>query len=428
MRASRDVTIAGDRIKQGDGATVALSEDSIRDMKVNGEAGATNLAELLRGRARAMVPTIAGRAALAEHQRFVPRETIAEFKQAGFFRVLQPRRHGGYELHPNVFFDVQMTLAEGCMSTGWVFGVVAVHNWQLGLFDPRAQEDVWGKDDSALISSSYMPRGKVEPVDGGFKFNGRWGFSSGVDHADWLFLGGIVPSKSGGPDFRTFLVPRSDISINDNWHTMGLKGTGSKEVVIENAFVPEYRTHRMIDGFMGTSPGLSVNNSPLYKLPFGQVFVRAVSCASIGALQGAVNWFREYGSKRTSINDLGRTAEDPSAQRAVAEAAIAIDDMRLGLHRNFDLMLATLARGDALDVNDRIHYRYQSAEVTQRCADHINQLFRSCGGQGIYAENPIGRFLVDIHAARLHYANNAEKFGRNYGGVLLGLGNTDFFI
>ncbi len=428
MRASPDVTIAGDRITQGNGASVALSEDSIRPMKANGEAGELDLAASLRERARTMVPTIASRAALCEQQRFVPRETIAEFKQAGLFRIIQPRRYGGYELHPNVFFDVQMTLAEGCMSTGWVYGVVGVHNWQLGLFDQRAQEDVWGKDDSVLISSSYMPKGQVERVDGGFKFSGRWGFSSGVDHADWLFLGGIIPSKSGVPDYRTFLVPRADISINDNWHTMGLKGTGSKEVVIENAFVPEYRTHRAIDGFAGTSPGLSINTTPLYRLPFGQVFVRAVSSASIGALQGALNVFREYGSKRTSINDMARTAEDPTAQRAVAEAALAIDDMRLELHRNFDAMLTTLTRGDALDVNDRIHYRYQSADVAQRCCDHIDRLFHSCGGQGVYADKPIGRFLVDIHAARLHYANNAEKFGRNYGGVLLGLGNTDFFI
>src|SRR5271155_577186 len=144
-----------------------------------------------------------------------------------------------------------MTLAEGCMSSGWVYGVVAVHNWQLGLFDARAQEDVWAKDSSVLIASSYMPKGQVERVDGGFRFSGRWNFSSGVDKAEWLFLGGIVSTKNGVHDYPTFLVPRSDISINDNWHTVGLKGTGSKEVVIEGAFVPEYRTHRAIDGFVG---------------------------------------------------------------------------------------------------------------------------------------------------------------------------------
>ena len=142
--------------------------------------------------AREMVPTLAKRAALAEQNRSIPAETIADFKHAGLFRVIQPKCYGGYELDPGVFFDIQMTLAEGCMSSGWVYGVVAVHNWQLALFDPRAQEDVWAKDSSVLIASSYMPKGQVERVDGGFRFSGRWGFSSGVDHASWLFLGGIV--------------------------------------------------------------------------------------------------------------------------------------------------------------------------------------------------------------------------------------------
>jgi len=400
----------------------------LHEVKAGTESNETELASSLLARAREMVPLLAKRAAHAEQQRSIPAETIAVFKQAGLFRVIQPKRYGGYELDPGVFFDIQMTLAEGCMSSGWVYGVVAVHNWQLALFDPRAQEDVWAKDSSVLIASSYMPKGLVERVDGGFRFSGRWGFSSGVDHANWLFLGGIVSSKNGVPDYRTFLVPRSDISINDNWHTVGLKGTGSKEVVIDGAFVPEYRTHRAIDGFAGTSPGLSVNQAPLYRLPFGQIFVRAVSTASIGALQGALSAFRGYCSKRVSINDRGRTAEDPAATLAAADAALAIDDMKLALHRNFAAMMATLRRGESLDVGDRIHYRYQSAAVAERCAEHIDRLFHACGGQGIYTDNPIGRFFVDIHAARMHYANNPDKFGRNYGGVLLGLGNTDFFI
>jgi len=398
------------------------------ETSVNSDSNETEIAKSILARAREMVPLLAQRAAQAEQNRSIPAETIADFKQAGLFRAIQPKRYGGYELDPGVLFDIQMTLAEGCMSSGWVYGVVAVHNWQLALFDPRAQEDVWAKDSSVLIASSYMPKGQVERVDGGFRFSGRWGFSSGVDHASWLFLGGIMMSKNGVPDYRTFLVPRSDVRIDDNWHTVGLKGTGSKDVVIEGAFVPEYRTHRAIDGFAGTSPGLSANPAALYRLPFGQIFVRAVSSASIGALQGALSAFREYGSRRVSINDMGRTAEDPAAALAAADAAIAIDEMKLALHRNFAAMMATIRRGEPLDVNDRIHYRYQSAAVAGRCAELIDRLFHACGGQGIYTDNPIARFFVDIHAARMHYANNPDKFGRNYGGVLLGLGNTDFFI
>jgi 3-hydroxy-9,10-secoandrosta-1,3,5(10)-triene-9,17-dione monooxygenase len=276
-----------------------------------------------------------------------------------------------------------------------------------------------------------MPKGQVKRVAGGFELSGRWGFSSGVDHGEWAFLGGIVmpdDNNPGSPDYRTFLVPRADFKVIDTWHVIGLKGTGSKDVVVENAFVPEYRTHSARDGFTGTSPGLADNAAALYRLPFGQVFVRAVSATSIGALQGALDAFRAFGSTRISSNDFSSTAQDPVAQRASADTAIAIDDMKLELYRGFDSMLATLERGEPLDIESRIHYRYQSALSAERCAEHVTRLLHSCGASGIFQGNPIARFFADIHAARAHYANNPDRFGRNYGGVLLGLQNSDLFI
>jgi 3-hydroxy-9,10-secoandrosta-1,3,5(10)-triene-9,17-dione monooxygenase len=389
------------------------------------------LEKTLLARARAMVPILAERASRADAERRIPAQTIEDFRKAGFFRILQPKRWGGYELHPRVFYDVQMTLAEGCASTGWVFGVMGVHNWQIALFDPRAAEDVWRHNDAVLISSSYMPKGQVKRVAGGFQFSGRWSFSSGVDHADWAFLGAIVMPEGttpGSPDFRTFLVPRADFEVIDTWHVMGFKGTGSKDVVVKDAFVPEYRTHSVRDGFAGTSPGLAANSAPLYRLPFGQVFVRAVSAGSIGALQGAVDAFREFGSKRVSSNDFSATAQDPTAQLAAADAAVAVDDMKLELFRSFDSMMATLSSGQALDIKDRILYRYQSALSADRCVEHVSRLFRSCGASAIFQGNPIGRFFADLHAARAHYANNPDRFGRNLGGVLLGLPNADLFL
>ncbi len=396
------------------------------------EAGsAGEIEKSLLARAREMVPILAERAPRADSERGIPTETIEDFRKAGFFRILQPKRWGGYELHPRIFYDVQMTLAEGCASTGWVFGVMGVHNWQIALFDSHAADDIWRNDDAVLISSSYMPKGQVKRVAGGFQLSGRWSFSSGVDHADWVFLGAIVMpegSTPGSPDFRTFLVPRADFEVIDTWHVIGFKGTGSKDVVVNEAFVPEYRTHSVRDGFAGTSPGLAANPAPLYRLPFGQVFVRAVSAASIGALQGALDAFREFGSKRVSANDFSATAQDPTAQLAAADASAAIDDMKLELFRSFDSMMATLAGGRTLDLKDRIHYRYQSALAADRCVEHASRLFRSCGASAIFQGNPIGRFFLDIHAARAHYANNPDRFGRNYGAVLLGRPNADLFL
>ena len=385
-------------------------------------------AQQLVARARAMVPRLAERSAAANAARRIPDETIAEMQEAGFFRVLQPKQYGGYEMDPQVFYDIGMTLAEGCMSTAWVYGVIGVHNWQIALFDPRAAEDIWKDDTSVLIASTYMPKGQVTPVEGGFKFSGRWGFSSGIEHCDWVFLGGLIFTEGQPPEYRTFLLPKSDYRIDDTWHVMGLKATGSQDVVVEDAFVPEYRTHKASDGFMGTNPGRETFTSDLYKLPFGQIFVRAVSSAAIGALQGALDAFVDFG--KVQVGNMGnKTAEQAPAQHAVAEAAIAIDEMKLVLNRNFDVLMAKIRAGEALDdIQQRMHFRTQAAQVVERCCRHAYQLFSACGGRGIFSDFPVNRKMLDIYAARAHYANNPDQFGANYGAVTLGKENTDFFL
>ena len=389
----------------------------------------SDLAAELVERARAMIPALRDRAAWCERECKVHDDTIRDFQDAGFFKILQPKRYGGYELDPQVFYAVQMTVAEGCMSSAWVLGVVAVHNWQLALFDAQAQEDVWGQDPTTLISSSYMPRAQVTPVEGGYRVSGRWGYSSGVDHCEWAFLGGLVPDPEGGaPDYRTFLIPRCDFEIDYAWNTLGLRGTGSQDVVVKDAFVPAYRSHRSKDGFAATSPGLKVNDAPLYKLPFGQIFVRAVSSSSIGALQGALNDFTGYAGNRVSNNDFAKLADDPDVTIILSDTACAIDEMKTTLNRNFDALMAAARAGKDIDLDDRLLYRHQSAQVVDRCAQLITRMFYASGADGIYLDRPLGRTFVDIHCGRTHVANNFAKTGRNMGAVMLGKPNADTFI
>lgn len=380
-------------------------------------------------RAAALVPVLRERANACEAGNKVPDETIRDFQKAGFFKILQPRRHGGYEMDIETFYAVQMKLAEGCMSSAWVLGVVAVHNWQLALFDAKAQEDVWGKDEATLISSSYMPRAQVTPIEGGYRISGRWGFSSGVDHCDWAFLGGLVNDpETGEPDFWTFLVPRADFKILPIWDTIGLGGTGSHDVTVEDAYVPAYRTHRSKDGFAATNPGAKVNPAPLYKLPFGQVFVRAVSSSSIGALQGALDSFIEKGAKRRSANSGASASADPDVQMVIAETHVAIDEMKTILFRNFEHLTEKARAGEQADLETRLHYRFQSAQISGRCCALIARIFAASGAEAIYRGNPIARAFCDIHAGRAHVANNPGVVGRNFGGVLLGAPNSDSFI
>ncbi|RLT89395.1 MULTISPECIES: flavin-dependent monooxygenase [unclassified Ketobacter] len=386
--------------------------------------------ELIIQRARDMIPFLQEQATHAQAERKIPDATIAKMHDAGFFRVLQPKRWGGYEMDPQVFFEVQMALAEGCMSTAWIYGVIAVHNWQIALFDLQAQEDVWRDDTSVLIASSYMPVGKVEPVDGGFKFSGRWAFSSGCDHCDWVFLGGVVPptADNPNPDYRTFLVPRGDFKVMDTWHTFGLQGTGSNDIVVEDAFVPDYRTHSSLDGFRGTNPGIDSREIPLYKIPFGQLFPRAVSTSTIGATQGAINAYRDVASKRVGTNSGSKTAEDPQAQMAVARAQALVDQLKLRLMQTYDQLMADARQGQPTDLNLRIQYRYESAAVPEACLAEVLELQKMCGGRAIFTNSPLQRFVLDILAGRAHVANNPYQYGRNYGAIQLGLDNTDFFL
>ncbi|AOL07048.1 MULTISPECIES: acyl-CoA dehydrogenase family protein [Burkholderia] len=388
------------------------------------------LAATLIARAEALAPTLAGRAAQADAQGRIPAETIADMQAAGFFKVLQPKRYGGYELDPQAFFDIQMALARGCMSTAWVYGVVGVHNWQLALFDERAQQDVWGNDPATLIASTYMPVGRVTPVDGGFRLSGHWKFSSGSELCEWVFLGALVPAAVAGqpPEYRTFLLPKSDYRIQQDWDVLGLRATGSHDIVVDDVFVPAYRTHKAIDGMRGTSPGLAVNDAPLFRLPFAQIFVRAVCTSCIGALQGALDDFTGYAATRVSANSGAKTTDDPGAQSACANAAVAIDEMQVLLKRNFAELMASVTGGPAVSIERRVHFRYQSAQVAERCAQAANALLRYAGGNGIYHRNPLVRRFLDLHAARAHYANNVDRFGQNLGAVMLGRENTDFFI
>lgn len=360
----------------------------------------------------------------------VPRETVKEMAEAGLFRVLQPRRWGGYELDPRVFYKVQMALAKGCMSTAWIYGVIGVHNWQLPLFPEQAQQDVWANgNDGTLIASTYMPVGKAEKVDGGYRFSGRWGFSSGVDHCEWIFLGGLLPKKDNPDELEhtTFLLPRSDFRVEKNWDVLGLRATGSHDIIVENAFVPEHRTHRTNDHSDAGCPGRESNPHWTYKIPFTQVFQRAVSSACLGALEGAIEEFRSRAAAHIGKHGA-KTAEDPNAQMAVAEAMIAVDQLKLVMFRNYDRIVHCAQTGEKMPVEERLMQRAQASLVPKLCAEKVSELLRACAASGLYRSNPIERVFRDIHQARGHIANNADAYARASGAMMLGLPNTDPYI
>jgi 3-hydroxy-9,10-secoandrosta-1,3,5(10)-triene-9,17-dione monooxygenase len=359
----------------------------------------------------------------ARSERRVPVENIQALQKAGFFLALQPARWGGYELDPQDFFRMQMAIAECCMSTAWASGIVAVHAFQVALMDRRAQQDVWAEDIHTRISSSYAPMGKVEPVTGGFRFSGRWGWSSGCDHCTWALLGGILPDGT----YRTFLVPQNDYRIEDTWYSMGLQGTGSNDIVVEDAFVPDYRTHKQSDGFEGTNPGVDQSSAPLYHLPWAQLFIRVVSTPAIGAARDALSLYTALVKGRAS-GDATKLAQDPATQMRIAAARNSLEEMTTVLLTNFDAMMAAVRAGGRTALADRILYRYQASLVIEKCMDVVDSLFSSAGGSSVFHGSPIQQRFLDIHTARAHVANNPTAFARNLGAVALGAANTDFFV
>jgi 3-hydroxy-9,10-secoandrosta-1,3,5(10)-triene-9,17-dione monooxygenase len=375
------------------------------------------------GRIQGLQTLLRDNAERARSERRVPVENIQALQEAGFFLALQPTRWGGYELDPQDFFRMQMAIAECCMSTAWASGIVAVHAFQIALMEPRAQQDVWGDDIHTIISSSYAPMGKVALADGGFRFSGRWGWSSGCDHCSWALLGGILPDGS----YRTFLVPRAEYRIEDTWHSMGLQGTGSNDIIVEDVFVPDYRTHKQTDGFAGTNPGVDEDSALLYRLPWAQLFIRVVSTPAIGAARDALSCYIELVQRKAS-GDVTKLAQDAGTQMRIAAAKNTIEEMTTILFANFDAMMSALRAGDSISLDDRILYRYQASLVIEKSIEVVDALFSSAGGSSVFQGSAIQQCFLDIHTARAHVANNPTAFARNLGAVALGATNSDFFV
>lgn len=395
---------------------------------VEGGAGDIPTREELIERARALRPLIQKNEKASAQNRKLEDETVEAMKDAGMFRILQPRRWGGYELDLGTFYLVQKELAKADMSVGWVHGVVGVHAWQMAIFEDRAAADVWSKDTSTLIASSYMPTAKLTPVDGGFRASGRWRFSSGCHHAQWYFLGGFLPTDEEGlvrPG--TLMFPREDVKILDTWDVAGLQGTGSHDVVVEDAFIPSYRIHRHIDGFRCSSPGNAVNTSWLYKVPFFQAFLRAVSTASIGALEAMTDVFVDYATDKVSAFG-GKTREDPTARLLVARAHAGSQELTTCLLKTMDTLRDYAERGEQPSINERLLFKYQASEVATRCAQLAVEMYRATGGSGLFNEHPFARILANLNAGRQHVVNQNEIYGANYGAFIMGATNEDLAL
>ena len=352
--------------------------------------------------------------------RRLPAESIQALRDSGFIRALLPRSSGGLESTPQEFFAAQLALAEQDMSTSWAGGIIAVHAYQLALMDQRARDTVYSESPDVCISSSYNPMGaKCETVDGGVMVSGRWGWSSGTDHCSWCLLGGIIPEEG----YRTFLIPKSDYVVEDTWYSMGLEGTGSNDIVIEQpVFVPDHMSHKQMDGFNCWNE----QDNPMYSIPWAQLFIRVVTTPAIGAVKRALKLFAE--TRSGASTDPTKDAADPDVLRRVAEADQLAEEAEALMFRNFDRMMEAVNNKQEIPMLDRVRYRYQASLVIENMMKAIDLLFDIAGGRSVFSGAEIQNIWKDIHIARAHVANNPVGFSRNLGNMLLGEENKDVFI
>lgn len=364
--------------------------------------------ELLR-RASALVPVLKERAAETERLRQIPPETIKDLIASGLIRIGNPARYGGHGIEYDAMFDVGWELGRGCGSTAWCYSLWTVHNWWIGHFPEQAQEEFFANDPDTLSSSGLSPAGATaERTDGGFRVSGRWRFSSGCDAGSWAML--AIPGPTG-PLWA--LVPRSDYEIVDTWFVSGMRGTGSKDICIKEAFVPSYRTLDPERAGNGDWTGWELHKRLSYRVPLRCLIGWDLVSPLIGIAQGAID---EFIARLRGTAGPGRTADSIPIQLRLAEATAEVDAART-LHRhNICDMLDKAMRGERFTDLDRARYQRDKAFAAKLCVQAVNRLFEASGAHALFDSEPLQRFHRDAHAAShqaaLSWDAAAERFGR----------------
>jgi 3-hydroxy-9,10-secoandrosta-1,3,5(10)-triene-9,17-dione monooxygenase len=304
-----------------------------------------------------------------------------------------------------------------------------VHNWMLGYWPEKAQDQVWRSSPRALIGSSFVfTAGRAERVEGGYRLAGRWPFSSGVDASDWMMLAAHVPSGAAGkPEPRFFLVPCRDCTVIDNWQAMGLAGSGSKDVVVDNAVVPDHLSLPVMAGTTGAHPGSAVNRGALYQLAWYALFGFVNGATALGIAQGAIEEFTTATRARVATASGQHLADFVTMQLRIAEAATLADAAETLMLKDCDEAMAIAASGRAATMEEKVRWRRDGAFAVRMSGRAVDLLFAGAGGSAIVETNPLQRALRDIHAAQGHIGLNWDANGIMYGRLALGL-DPDFAL
>jgi 3-hydroxy-9,10-secoandrosta-1,3,5(10)-triene-9,17-dione monooxygenase len=375
-------------------------------------------------RARALIPRLRDRASMTEELRRLPPETERDLHEAGLFRIVQPKRVGGSELDYVALVDCADAIGQADASVAWNFANLSSHHWMLGMFDKRAQDMVWGKDPNTLIASSFIfPAGRARKVEGGYVLRGSWPFSSGVDSCEWNMLASVVSSddEADGIEYRIFLLNKSDYRIKDTWDATGLRGTGSNDVEVADAFVAEPMTVAVNDLAGGPTPGSAANPNALYALPVFSLFPYVLSGVALGNAQACLDDYVDLARHRASTYNRAKLGDLQTTQIKIAEASSKIDAARLIMRSTCIATMADARRGYIPDIAAKTKVRRDGAYSVNLCTEAVSLLFAASGARGLYTSGALQRQFRDAHAINSHIAFNFDAAGTNYGRVALGL-------
>lgn len=336
-------------------------------------------------------------------------ETVKLMKSVGNIRLLQPKTHGGLEVHPREFAETVMATAALDPAAGWINGVVGVHPYQLAYADPRVAAEIWADDVDTWVASPYAPQGVATPIEGnagGYLLTGRWQFSSGTDHCDWIFLGAMLGGPDGKPlmppQMLHMILPRQDYEIvEDSWNVVGLRGTGSKDVIVTDAFVPSYRTMDATKVMDGTAQREAGMTDTLYLMPWSTMFPLGISAATIGIAEGALAAALDYQRERVNASGVA-IKDDPYVMYAIGEAAADINAARQELLANVDRIYDLVDSGGDVSFEDRAAGRRTQVRAVWRAVSAVDEIFARCGGNAARMDKPLQRYWRDVHVGQAH--------------------------
>jgi 3-hydroxy-9,10-secoandrosta-1,3,5(10)-triene-9,17-dione monooxygenase len=383
-------------------------------------AGPQVTREEIIARAREVAPRLRERAAEAEANRCCPVATVDDYRQTGLIRMIQPKRYGGQEMGWDVLCEVTEILAAACGSQAWIQRICTGHAQILATFLPEAQEDVWGKDHDVLISAAFDPTGRAKPVDGGYIFSGRHGFSSGIDHCDWQICGGYkeLGDTLDGPFF--FLVPKTHVEVLDDWHTMALRGTGSKSFVVKEAFVPEHRTLDVRAARDGNGPGTVINTAPVYRTPRGGITTTGFAALTVGMAMGVLEDWYDYTRPRKSRGIPVAARE--SVQVLAAETSAQIEAAHLLYYTAISGAQRKLEAGEKFSELELAISRRNVGYACKLALEAGTRLFNAAGGRALFEGHSLERQYRNLIGAASHHGVNWEVLGASFGKIILGQG------